>query len=129
MDVFVYGSLTAPERVSRIVDSFAFVGPAVLRGLHAVEGIHPTLVPGGELGGRILRTQSPGALDTYEGVSDGLSVRVSVPASGEHLSDAVALYVGDPDALGAAATWPGEDPFADRVTRYISDEPVRVEAR
>lgn len=129
MDVFVYGTLTAPERVSRIVDSFAFVGPAVLRGLHAVEGTHPTLAPGGELGGRILRTQNRAALDTYEGVSDGPYVRVSVPASGEHLSDDVALYVGDPDALGAAATWPGEGPFEDRVRRYISDEPVRVEAR
>lgn len=129
MDVFVYGSLTAPERVSRILDSFAFVGPAVLRGLHAVEGTHPTLAPGGELGGRILRTQNSGALDTYQGATDGSSVRVSVPASGDHLSEDVALYVGDPDTLGAAATWPGEGPFEDRVTRYISDEPVRVEAR
>jgi gamma-glutamylcyclotransferase (GGCT)/AIG2-like uncharacterized protein YtfP len=129
MDVFVYGSLTAPERVDRIVDSFAFVGPAVLRGLHAVEGTHPTLAPGGKLGGRVLRTQDTAALDAYEGVSDGVYVRVTVPASGEHLSDEVGLYVGDPDTLGAAVTWPGEGPFEDRVRRYIRDEPVCVEAR
>lgn len=129
MDVFVYGSLTAPERVGRIVESFAFVGPAVLRGLHAVEGTHPTLAPGGELGGRVLRTQDRAALDAYAGVADGSSVRVTVPSRGEHFSAAVALYVGDPDATGAAATWPGEGTFEERVRRYVRDEDVHVEAR
>lgn len=129
MDVFVYGTLTAPERVEAILDSFAFVGPAVLRGLHAVEGIYPTLAPGGEVAGRILRTREIEALDAYESVADGPYVRVSLPATGEHLSDAVALYVGDPDALDATATWPGDGPFDERVRRYVHRENVRVESR
>lgn len=129
MDVFVYGTLTAPERVGQIVDSFAFVGPAVLSGLHAVDGTYPTLAPSGEVGGRVLRIRDPAALDAYEGVDDGHYVRVTVPAAGEHLSDDVDLYVGEPDALGATATWPGEGPFEDRVRRYIREENVCVEPR
>lgn len=129
MDVFVYGTLTAPERVGTIVDSFAFVGPAVLRGLHAVEGTYPTLAPGGEVGGRVLRTQEIVALDAYESVEDGPYVRVTVPAAGEHLSETVALYVGDPDPLGATATWPGDGPFEERVRRYVRRENVRVDSR
>lgn len=129
MDVFVYGTLTEPERVGAILDSFAFVGPAVLHGLHAVEGTYPTLAPGGEVGGRILRTQDVDALDAYEGVAFGPYVRVSVPARGSHLSPTVDLYVGDPDTLDATAAWPGDGSFEDRVRRYIGRENVRIESR
>jgi len=45
MDVFVYGSLTEPARVRELLDSFAFVGAATLRGLCVVEGEYPTLAP------------------------------------------------------------------------------------
>lgn len=129
MDVFVYGTLTAPERVDELLDSFAFVGPAVLRGLHAVSGAHPTLAPEGEVGGRVLRTAEVQALDAYEGVEDGLYVRVEVPVIGERFDDAASVYVGDPDALGAAATWPGEGSFPDRVRRYVRHRDVHVEPR
>jgi hypothetical protein len=32
MDVFVYGTLTEPDRVASVLDSFVFVGAAVLEG-------------------------------------------------------------------------------------------------
>ena len=56
MDVFVYGTLTSPDRVAEVVDSYAFVGPAHLHGLHIVVGRYPTLAPGGRAAGRLLRT-------------------------------------------------------------------------
>ena len=107
MDVFVYGTLTEPERVAEVLDSFVFVGSATLTGLRLVEGRYPTLAPGGETAGRLLRTEEIGALDEYERVNDGLYRRVSVPldAPGEH-PDEAAVYVGDPDRLDAAARWP-----------------------
>jgi len=37
MDVFVYGTLTEPERVAEVLDSYVYVGPATLFGLHLVE--------------------------------------------------------------------------------------------
>lgn len=153
MDVFVYGSLTDPECVGDIVESYAFLGSAVLSGLHPVQGEYPTLAPGGETGGRLLRTDDVGALDAYEGVDDGLYVRVPVPveraeswsADGEQapgLDDAVGVYVGDPARLGVGAevTWPdadGESPdggseptdgddFAGRVRAYVQRHAVRV---
>jgi len=58
MDVFVYGTLTEPERVAEVLDSYVYVGPATLFGLHLVEGRYPTLAPGGETGGRLLRPRS-----------------------------------------------------------------------
>jgi gamma-glutamylcyclotransferase (GGCT)/AIG2-like uncharacterized protein YtfP len=124
MDVFVYGTLTSPERVTAVVDSYAFVGPAVLHGLHLVEGRYPTLAPGGEAAGRLLRTDEIDRLDAYEGVDSGLYVRASVPLTdgGE-----AAIYVGDPDRLGAAVDWPGSGPFADRVRAYLADADVSVE--
>jgi gamma-glutamylcyclotransferase (GGCT)/AIG2-like uncharacterized protein YtfP len=123
VDTFVYGTLTDPERVREVVDSFVFVGGAVLSGLHAVDGRYPTLAPGGSVGGRLLRTDEVAALDAYEGVDDGLYVRVSVPRAG---GDPVAVYVGDPDRLDADATWPGDGPFAERVRRYVRDADVVV---
>ena len=140
MDVFVYGTLTEPARVDAVVDAYAFLGPAVLSGLHPVQGAYPTLAPGGETGGRLLRTDEVDALDAYEGVDDGLYVRVAVPiehadAGGRDLDATAAVYVGDPGRLDAAdaVTWPepADDPstaagFAARVRAYVSDRDVRV---
>ncbi|GAA0520562.1 Gamma-glutamyl cyclotransferase, AIG2-like [Halorubrum aquaticum] len=127
MDVFVYGTLTEPDRVGEVLDSFVFVGPATLSGLRTVEGRYPTLAPGGETAGRLLRTDETGTLDAYEGVDDGLYVRVSVPldAPDGHPEEA-ALYVGDPDRLGADATWPGDGGFRERVREYLDRTEVAV---
>jgi len=118
MDVFVYGTLTEPERVAAVVDAFVFVGGAVLEGCHPVAGRYPTLAPGGETAGRLLRTEEVDALDAYEGVGGGLYPRVSVPRAD---GGTAAVYVGDPDALDveAAVDWPGSGPFAERVRRYF----------
>ena len=132
MDVFVYGTLTEPDRVAEVLDSFVFVGPATLTGLRLVEGRYPTLAPGGETAGRLLRTDEMAALDEYEGVREGLYLRESVPldAPEGHPSRA-AVYVGDPDRLDADATWPGDSPnadggFAERVETYLEGADVRV---
>jgi hypothetical protein len=105
----------------------------VLGGLHPVQGEYPSLAPGGRTGGRLLRTEEVDALDAYEGVPEGRYVRVSVPLEapdGERDGEA-AVYVGDPERLGVevAATWPGEGPFADRVSRYVREHDVRVRQR
>ncbi|MFC4358024.1 gamma-glutamylcyclotransferase [Halobium salinum] len=134
MDTFVYGTLTDPEQVARVVDSYAFVGGAVVSGLHPVEGRYPTLAPGGEVAGRVLRTDDVDALDRYEGVDAGLYVRVTVPwadppgppagAAGE----GVAVYVGDPARLGVeeAVDWPGEGSLRDRVEHHLADAAVSI---
>lgn len=138
MDIFVYGTLTEPEQVGQVVDSFAFLGPAVLTGLHPVQGEHPTLAPGGRTGGRLLRTDEIEALDSYEHVDDDLYVRVSVPlvpGEGESQDDGtVEVYVGDPTRLGVeeSVAWPGSaerEPFADRVERYLREQEVQVQRR
>jgi len=125
MDVFVYGTLTEPDRVRSVVDSFVFVGAAVLEGCHPVAGRYPTLAPGGETAGRLLRTDQIGALDAYEGVDEGLYVRVSVPRTD---GGTAAVYVGDPDALDSSETveWPGSGAFAERVRRYFDAEAAVV---
>ena len=125
MDIFVYGTLTEPERVASVVDAFVFVGAAVLEGCHPVAGRYPTLAPGGETAGRLLRTDDVDALDAYEGVDEGLYARVSVPRTD---GGTAAVYVGDPDALDAeeAIDWPGSGPFAERVRRYFEAESVVV---
>ncbi|WP_224447945.1 gamma-glutamylcyclotransferase family protein [Haloprofundus salilacus] len=139
MDVFVYGTLTDPERVAELVDSYVFVGPARLSGLHPVSGRYPTLAPGGEVAGRLLRTDDVEALDRYEGVDAGLYVRVAVPRistdenslddsrNGEHSGD-VAVYVGDPERLDTEEpiSWPGEGPLDARVRRYVEEHDVKV---
>ena len=109
MDVFVYGTLTEPDAVAEVVDSFVFVGPATLDGLRLVEGRYPTLAPGGETAGRLLRTEAVEALDAPAGHPD-----------------TAAVYVGDPDRLDADATWPGDGPFAERVRSVLDDRDVRV---
>jgi gamma-glutamylcyclotransferase (GGCT)/AIG2-like uncharacterized protein YtfP len=127
MDTFVYGTLTEPARVAEVVESFVFVGAARLDGLHAVEGRYPTLAPGGSTAGRLLRTDDVAALDAYEGVDDGLYVRVAVPVEGgEDDPDEVAVYVGDPGRLDAPAAWPGEGDLESRVAAYVARERVVV---
>ncbi|MFD1635166.1 gamma-glutamylcyclotransferase [Haloplanus ruber] len=128
MDVFVYGRLTEPARVASVVDSFVFVGAAILEGCHPVSGRYPTLAPGGETAGRLLRTDDLDALDAYEGVEQGLYVRVSVPRTD---GGTAAVYVGDPAALDveASVTWPGSGAFADRVRRYVADGEAVVRPR
>ena len=122
MNVFVYGTLTDPDRADDVLGAFSFGPDATLVGCHRVEGTYPTLAPGGETEGRILRTPTLGALDAYEGVDRGLYVRVSVPGPG----GLCAVYVGDPDRLDAVATWPGDGSFADRVGAFVRNEDVRV---
>lgn len=148
MDVFVYGTLTEPDRVREVLDSFAFVGAARVEGLRVVEGRYPTLAPPVEdvdagdgiddgidgigvdaaVGGRLLRTDGIAALDAYERVDDGLYVRVSVPLvgpDGERRGEA-AVYVGDPERLDAPASWPGSGPFEARVARTVRERGVTV---
>lgn len=125
MDVFVYGTLTDPARVDALLTDFSFRGDATLVGLRRVEGQYPTLVPGDTTEGRIVRTPEVDRLDRYEGVDRGLYRRVEVPLADG--SGTVAVYVGDPDALGATeGTWPGEGPFRDRVERYLREAAVSV---
>ncbi|EJN59557.1 gamma-glutamylcyclotransferase family protein [Halogranum rubrum] len=130
MDTFVYGTLTNPEQVAQVVDSYSYVGAAVLEGLHPVEGRYPTLAPGGSVGGRLLRTADVAALDAYEGVDRDLYVRVSVPWVGDasQHGDRVAVYVGDPTLLDVAddVHWPGDGSLEARVERYVDDNDVTV---
>ena len=125
MLVFVYGTLTDPDRAREVLDDFAFVGPATLEGCHRIEGTYPTLAPGGSVRGRFLDTPEIEALDAYEGVDSGLYVRVAVPFRGG--DETVAVYVGDPDALSVSGvTWPGEGSFAERVRKHVREESVSV---
>ncbi|WP_132058925.1 gamma-glutamylcyclotransferase family protein [Halorussus amylolyticus] len=130
MDAFVYGTLTDPAQVARIVSEFEFGDDAILDGLHRIEGEYPTLAPGGSVSGRILRTPDVAALDAYEGVDSGLYVRVSVPREDAKVraenADEVEVYVGDPDSLGADAEWPGTGSFAERVRRVVRERGVTV---
>ena len=134
MLVFVYGTLTDPERAERMLGrsediggpapgdgiDYEFVGETTVDGLRRVEGEYPTLVPGGSVEGRLLRTTPRGIerLDAYEGVNRGLYVRVPIPREG---GGRVRTYVGDPDRLGVDADWPGEGPFRERVLAAVED--------
>lgn len=129
MLVFAYGTLADPERAAAVLDSFSFVGSAVLEGCHRVEGDYPTLVPGGSTEGRLLRVHDPDdrdALDRYEGVDRGLYVRVSIPLVEE--SGSVETYVGDPDVLrvGESIEWSPGDSLRERVERYVRENRVVV---
>jgi|AntDeeMinimDraft_5_1070356.scaffolds.fasta_scaffold09596_2 gamma-glutamylcyclotransferase (GGCT)/AIG2-like uncharacterized protein YtfP len=141
MRVFVYGTLTDPDRAAALLDTFAYRGDWVLDGLHRVDGTYPTLAPGGKTRGRILRTTEIDVLDEYEGVERGLYVRVPVSfaddtAAGDEAAprddtatdnEEVAVYVGDPDALGAAGvSWPDSGSFRDCVGQYIREEAVCI---
>lgn len=124
MDVFVYGTLIEPDKAATVLDAFEYCGRAQLDGLHRVDGRYPTLAPGGSVTGWILHTPEVAALDRYEGVNCGLYIRVSVPRA--DADGAVETYVGDPDALSADAGWPGDDPFEERVRRYVGQREVTV---
>lgn len=153
MTVFVYGTLTDPERVATVLETTPaaaarlFVGPATLEGLHRVAGRYPTLVPGGSVDDRLLAVDDAAldAFDRYEGVESGLYVRVAVPLVGADRdrrdgsrttsgratvcgarSVRAWVYVGEPERLGIAATWPGDGPFRDRVRRFVSRGDVVV---
>lgn len=138
--VFVYGTLADPARADAVLDDWRYDGEAVLEGCRRVEGRYPTLAPGGDTRGRLLRTPELDALDAYEGVDDGLYVRVAVPlvgavgvpegslaSAGPASGRSVAwVYVGDPDRLDVPANWPGEGPFAARVRRTCRSGDVAV---
>jgi gamma-glutamylaminecyclotransferase len=121
--VFVYGTLTDPDRVESLLDRYDLGSEATLHGLRRVEGQYPTLAPGGRTEGRLLSTPELDRLDAYEGVESGLYVRVSVPLSEGGTAE---CYVGDPEPLGADATWPGEGRFEERVRSYLSGERVVI---
>lgn len=149
MHVFVYGTLTDPERVAEVLDrprEWSFVADATLRGLHRIDGRYPTLAPGGRVDGRLLETDAVAALDAYEGVDRDLYVRVPVPyadsgvgnsdrdadgGSVEDDPDAVSVYVGDPDRLDVdeSVAWPGEGDLERRARRYVDANDVVVDPR
>lgn len=123
---FVYGTLADRDGAAAVLDEFRFAGPAVLVGLHRVEGRYPTLAPGGSVRGRVLVTDEVAALDAYEGTERGLYVRVPVPvADGD---GSLQVYVGDPARLDAEADadWPGAGTFAERVRRYVRAADVAI---
>lgn len=141
MEVFVYGTLADPNRAAALLNTFDYRDDAVLDGLHPVDGTYPTLAPEGRTRGRLLRTPEIDVLDEYEGVERGLYARVSVPFTDATIdrddtaawgdtaidSEKIAVYVGDPDALGVAGvSWPGPGSFRDRVERYVREEEVCV---
>lgn len=125
MDAFVYGTLRDPGRAREVLGHAEFGPDARLVGLDRASGRYPTLVPGGETDGRVLRLEDGdlAALDAYEGVDRGLYVRVRVPNDGGGLW----TYVGDPEALGVDVEWPGDGPLRARVVRYVEGNDVRVE--
>ncbi len=123
MDVFVYGTLTNPDRAADLLSEWRYCGEAVLDGLHRVDGQYPTLLPGGTTGGQILSTPDDDALDQYEGVESGLYLRVTVPRAD---GSTVQVYVGDPARLGVTANWPGTGAFPERVRAYLDAAEVRV---
>lgn len=138
MRAFVYGTLVEPRRVRAVLDSFVFVGPATLDGLHAVSGEYPTLAPGGEVAGRLLRTDEIDALDAYERVDDGLYVRVAVPLRDAYESPTAAATDDRPNGPESddRPNGPGTDRSSngaesdsadDTVAVYVGD-PARLDA-
>ncbi|ADJ13701.1 gamma-glutamylcyclotransferase family protein [Halalkalicoccus jeotgali] len=121
--MFVYGTLTDPERVAELLDRYDLGPAATLHGLHRTEGRYPTLVPGGKCEGRLLETHEIDRLDAYEGVDSGLYTRVSIPVSDGTNAD---CYVGDPDRLDVDAEWPGTGSFAERVRSYLAAHEVEI---
>jgi gamma-glutamylaminecyclotransferase len=133
VQVFVYGTLTDPDRVETVLGHvpdarYDLEESAVLEGLRRIEGEYPTLAPSGRVEGRLLAVDEAGleALDRYEGVDRGLYERLAVPQSDE--SDDVWVYVGDPERLGVdeRVDWPEGRSFSDRVERYVAQERVMV---
>lgn len=132
--VFVYGTLTDPDRVEDVLRSVPNAtvelgSTAVLEGLTRVEGEYPTLAPGDRTEGRLLRVDDRGleALDRYEGVDRGLYERIAVPREDADADDCW-IYVGDPDRLGVVepVEWPGASSFEERVRSAVSERGVVV---
>lgn len=124
MYVFVYGTLTDPERVDEVLETgtAAFAGAATLEGLHRVDGHYPTLAPGGLVEGRLLEVDDHALrrLDRYEGVDSGLYIRVTVPF--ESTDGEAAVYVGEPSRLDLEdVDWPAGPTFESRVRRYVAE--------
>lgn len=131
--VFVYGTLTDPEQVSRLLDAYEFGPRAVCQGLERVDGQYPTVVPGDQVSGRLLYTPHLDRLDSYEGVDRGLYCRLSVPLgrSEDPTETTVDIYIGNPIKLGVSKTpiWPGSGPFEQQVAEYIEVNPVSVKMK
>ena len=134
--VFVYGTLTDPDRVRAVLDDRSSsdvhnvqndhdasddhsgpndrgwsLGPdATLVGCERVDGRYQTLAPGGCVDGRLLLVDDRqlAVLDAYEGVDRGLYVRVAVDLDRD-------LVVGDHPT---EEDHPSE---ADRVWVYVGD--------
>ena len=134
--VFVYGTLTDPDRLSTVVDRYTFGPPAVCEGLHRVDGQYPTLAPGGQTDGRLIETAEMDALDSYEGLDRGLYCRVSVPLSTDDgggpgppfAAETAELYVGSPRLLGVedSVEWPTSGALDYQVSQYVDSQPVRI---
>ena len=127
MDLFVYGTLTDHATALAVLEEYEYGGPAQLVGLHRIDGRYPTLAPGGTTAGRILRTPDIQRLDAYEGVDRGLYCRQTVPRAAD--TGTVDCYVGDPAALSAPVSWPGDGTFPERVERYCAENDVVVRVR
>jgi gamma-glutamylcyclotransferase (GGCT)/AIG2-like uncharacterized protein YtfP len=125
VDAFVYGTLRDPERTRDLLGHANFGPDARVVGLGSASGRYPTLAPGPETDGRVLRLSGEDltALDAYEGVDRGLYARVRIPGDDRDCW----TYVGDPDALGVDVEWPGDGPLEARVERYVAANDVRVE--
>lgn len=137
--VFVYGTLTDREQVSTLLTEFTFGPSAVCHGLQRVDGRYPTLVPGGEVTGRLLSTPELDRLDRYEGVDRGLYCRVRVPleSASSDVSDSdhsvfdietAAVYVAEPSKVGVGPEvgWPEAEGFSQSVTTYLGTNSVRI---
>jgi len=137
--VFVYGTLTDPDRVSTVLNHYRLGPTAVCEGLQRVDGRYPSLAPGGQTDGRLLETPEMDALDSYEGIDRGLYCRVSVPLSNNGVcglessftAETAAVYVGNPRLLGVddVVEWPTSGSFEQQVTQYIESHPVRIRSK
>ncbi len=134
--VFVYGTLTDPDRVSTVLNHYRLGPTAVCEGLQRVDGRYPTLAPGGQTDGRLLETAEMGTLDSYEGIDRGLYCRVSVPLLSDDVrspespfeTEMAEVYVGNPRLLGVddVVEWPVSGGFKQQVTQYLESHPVRI---
>jgi len=139
--VFVYGTLTDPQQVSRLLEEYRFGPSAVCHGLQRIDGRYPTLVPGGQVAGRLLVTNEVDRLDEYEGLDRGLYCRVSAPLVDPHslaadenrlvAVDTAEIYIGNPTAIGVSkqTDWPEAGPFNHCVKQYVETNNIRIEVK
>nr|WP_076607686.1 gamma-glutamylcyclotransferase family protein [Natronorubrum thiooxidans] len=131
MLVFVYGTLTDPDRVEVLLGDgpgeYELGSDAILEGLHRVDGRYPTLAPGGSVEGRLLAVDEPALerLDRYEGVDRGLYTRVAVSHTDRQ---SVWVYVGEPERLHieAETSWPDEPSFREAVRSHLERAAVEI---